>query len=431
MIKVVLSPIFLLPLALVSPYIFMGPYGITIFEFIVVGTFFTFTVRRLWNDTFRLPKFLLLYFSLFLMGWLGALINGAAWGMPVSLANLKFFYYIVLAIGGYYIGYRRYVPIDSIVSHPVFKLVIFGLFMVAAIYPFLDYDQRISLLRIFFGPGVGDLDRLHSPRFPGLGVNANVYSFMVFTALLFSFDAYYFRNKISWIYPLFAFIVILTAGSKLVTVIAVASCLALLMLNLASLHKSAVRRFGQVAVGIGVLVTAAYFYLNYTTLGRDILDTTVIVRRFASLFNQLPGADDVSGFAARYEMWGLGMQRVQLAPILGIVADRFTSSDTNTLYFAHPHNEFIWLWMFYGLAGLIAHILLIAGLIGRNLRRREWMWVLFYTMLSVHMLYDAAFTAVRFQAMFFLIVGLNIKHLHKISPRGTSNTPQLRARFGQ
>ena len=74
---------------------------------------------------------------------------------------------------------------------------------------------------------------------------------------------------------------------------------------------------------------------------------------------------------------------------------------------------------------------LIAGLIGRNRRRREWMWVLFYTMLSVHMLYDAAFSAVRFQAMFFLIVGLNIKHLHKISPRASSNTPQLRARFGQ
>ncbi len=431
MIKAVLSPIFLLPLALVSPYIFMGPYGITIFEFIVVGTFFTFTVRRLWNDTFRLPRFLLLYFSLFFMGWLGALINGAAWGMPVSLANLKFFYYIVLAIGGYYIGYRHYVPIDTIVSHPVFKFVILGLFLVAATYPFLDYDQRISLLRIFFGPGVGDLDRLHNPRFPGLGVNANIYSFMVFTALLFSFNAYYFRKKISWIYPLLAFIVILTAGSKLVTVIAVVSCLALLMPSLASLRKSTVRRFGRVAVGIGVLVTAAYFYLNYTAVGNDILETIAIFPRFVSFLNQIPGAGDVSGFAARYEVWGLGMQRVQLAPIFGIVADRFTSSDTNTLYFTTPHNEFIALWMFYGIAGLIAHILLIAGLIGRNLRRREWMWVLFYTMLSVYMLYDAAFTAVRFQAMFFLIVGLNIKHLHKTSPRASSNTPHLRARFGQ
>ena len=181
---------------------------------------------------------------------------------------------------------------------------------------------------------------------------------------------------------------------------------------------------------MGVLVTAAYLYLNYTAFGNNILDTTVVFRRFASLLNQLPGAD-VSGFEGRHELWGLGMERVRLAPIVGIVADRFTSSDTNTLYFTTPHNEFIAFWMFYGLAGLTAHILLIAGLIDRNLRRREWMWVLFYTMLSVHMFYDAAFSAVRFQAMFFLIVGLNIKYLRNAPSRASSNTPQLRARFGQ
>ena len=157
---------------------------------------------------------------------------------------------------------------DTIGSHRVFKLVILGLFMVAVTYPFLDYDQRFSLLKIFNAPGVGDIDTLLSTKFPGLGVNANVYSFMVFTALLFSFDAYYFRNKISWIYPLFAFIVILTAGSKLVTVIAVASCLALLMLNLASLHMRAGTRFVQVGVGIGVLVSAAVFHLTSTPSGR-------------------------------------------------------------------------------------------------------------------------------------------------------------------
>ena len=70
--------------------------------------------------------------------------------------------------------------------------------------------------------------------------------------------------------------------------------------------------------------------------------------------------------------------------------------------------------MFYGVAGMFAHIFLIGFLIRTNLRRKaELVWPLFYVALIFQMLFDAAFSGVRFYGLFFMLVGVNLQYLRQ------------------
>src|SRR6185312_12330858 len=228
----ILSPIYLLPLSLVSPYIFGGVYGVTVAELLMLLAFFAFAVPELISGSFKIPRFLFVYLVLLTAGWLGALINGLSWNIPIGLGNVTFFYKIVLALGAYYVGFRSCQTMERVVTHRFFKVVIIGLAVVAALYPFMSYDQRFALLRFFYAGDEGDIARLHAARFPGLGINANIYSFMAFMLLVFAFDAYV-RRRLSALYPLLAFIAIVSAASKLVISVSVVACLLIVFNQLA------------------------------------------------------------------------------------------------------------------------------------------------------------------------------------------------------
>jgi O-antigen ligase len=417
MMRSLTTPVVLLPLSLVTPYIFGGAYGVTVAELLIFFVFFAFTLPELLRGTFRLPRFLFAYLALFIIGWLGAVINGLKWHMPVGPGNLSFFYRIVLAIGAFYIGYRSRQTMQQVVTHPFFKFVIVGLGIVAALYPFMSYDQRFALLRFFYAGSDGEIARLQSARFPGLGINANVYSFMVFIFLLFTFDAYV-RKLLPAIYPLLAFIIIGSAASKLVISVSAAACLLVLLARLAPI--SSVRRGGNpslvvstralaVTVLLVLFVSGSAVFLTQTAVGSQIVQTLETFRRFA---DALEGVEGVSSFESRFSVWALGMERVELAPVLGIVPDRQLVDEESALFFQNPHNEFIELWMFYGIAGMLAHVFLICVLLGINLRHRApLVWPLLYVALIAHMAFDAAFSYVRFCALFFMVVGMNLHYL--------------------
>jgi hypothetical protein len=335
---------------------------------------------------------------------------------------------MVLAIGGYYLGYQFYQSADAIVKHNVFQVVIIGLAVLAALYPFLSYERRFALLRFFYAGGAEEISRLHSPRFPGLGVNANVYSFMVFTLLLFAFDAY-IRRVVSGLIPLLAFIVILMASSKLVISLAVVCCLLILARRLVSIRilKTGVsaillsQRALSVAFGLLLLLFGAFVYLTQTSAGNQIMQTVATVDRFSKAFGD---AQSESSFDTRYELWNMGLERVRLAPVLGIVRHRFLEDDYVPLLFGFPHNEFIAEWMFYGVTGMFAHIFLLCGLIITNLRRRSALvWPLLYAALITQMFFDGALEYVRFYAMFFVLVGLNVRYLRLERPFGSIREP--------
>ena len=138
------------------------------------------------------------------------------------------------------------------------------------------------------------------------------------------------------------------------------------------------------------------------------------MQAFGRFQKAIEGREEESSFKVRFSAWNLGLERVALSPVFGIVRHRYMSSDTDALFFTTPHNEFIELWMFFGVAGVFAHIFLLGTLLKRNLcLKAELPWALLYLALVVQMLFDAAFSGVRFHALFFMIVGINTQYLNQ------------------
>ncbi len=107
----------------------------------------------------------------------------------------------------------------------------------------------------------------------------------------------------------------------------------------------------------------------------------------------------------------MGMERVNLSPIFGIVKSRI-SNDYNILQFCCPHNEFIAYWTFTGFLGLLAYVSLLTYLIFANIRiKTGYFWNGIYLALFVQMIFDAAFQYPRFIPLFFIIAGLNLREL--------------------
>jgi O-antigen ligase len=156
---------------------------------------------------------------------------------------------------------------------------------------------------------------------------------------------------------------------------------------------------------------ALWLALRYTDELGALRYTYVLLDRLEELGETPPGVE--GALEGRLFHWGLGLERVQLAPLLGIaMPPPELTSEASALHYATPHNEFIFFWSAYGLFGLVAHLFLLGYLLVLNIRSRSGLpWILFYLSLIGQMFFDAAFQAVRFQVMFFLIAGLNIRHL--------------------
>ena len=403
---------FLFPLALVTPYVFLGPYGVTLFELLIVAYFFWSTMKSEQRKIF-LPQVMKVYLLLFFLGWLGATLNGSLnWDITVGLPDLKFFYYFLLAVAGYNLGYRYYCSLESIFSSKVFQWMMITLLLFILIYPYLSYAQRFSVLQFFYPPNLpaDKLVRFYYTRFPGLGVNANVYAFMLYTVFLFCFEVYLQKGRLRLIL-LGLFFAILVTGSKSILMLSIASILTLLLGSYSLLQLKYAKRIFSVFMLLILLVSLLTSFLKLTTMGQDLLEHISVFQRISKVVDDdnSVGNQAVQG---RFILWGMGMERVELAPILGIIPDRYRAPDNNALYFATPHNEFIAFWMFYGLLGMLAHMVLLVGLFVMNLGYRNSLaWSIYYIVLAVFMTCDAAFSSVRFQPLFFMLVGMNMMFL--------------------
>lgn len=408
---------FLFPLALVTPYVFLGPYGVTLFELLIVVCFFWSVMRSEQRKIF-LPQVMKVYLLLFFLGWLGATLNGSLnWDITVGLPDLKFFYYFLLAVAGYNLGYRYYQSLDFIVSSKTFQWMLMGLLLFILIYPYLSYAQRFSVLHFFYPPNLSadKLVRFHYTRFPGLGVNANVFAFMLYTVLLFCFETYLRKGSMRLV-SVGLFFAILVTGSKSILILTLVSILALLLGTYSLRNLRHVKRIFLAFFVLILLGLLFGIFVNFTVMGHDLLEHLSVFQRMSAVLD----GDNLGGRSAsgRFVLWGMGMQRVELAPFLGIAPDRYVISDGNILYFITPHNEFIAFWMLYGLLGLLAHILLLVGLLCMNVGHRDsFVWCVYYVVLIVFMSCDAAFSSVRFQPLFFMLVGINMMFLKQKSIR--------------
>jgi len=425
-----LSPAFILPFNLVTPFIFIFGVGLSVFEILIFISVFSLVINRR-IKTVEAPRFLIFFLLLFIFGNIGSALNGLRWGIPFGAYELLLLGYKVAIVWcAFQVGYYYRQSMFKIISSKYFSILVIVLSTFVLIYPFLNPEQRYAMLKIFYLPGSSKLaSRTLSPRFPGLGINGNIYSFIVYFFFLFSLK-FFFKNKTSWLVPFLLFFIILTAGSKTIVTMCVFSFLVILSVHGVKIHSKNLslifyKRILKISFRVGVILILFFVFLFSTEEGNLIYQSIVTFERFEDfLFNA--DSDKISSFSTRFKLWEMGLERVKLAPFFGIALHRFIIIDSVPLYFATAHNEFINLWMDIGLIGLLAHCFIIFYAIGINIKNRTGIvWILFYFSLIIQMFFDGAFEYIRFLPMWFMIFSLNLSEIHMGYSKRRTATSQI------
>jgi hypothetical protein len=425
-----LSPAFLLPFNLVTPYIFIFGVGLSVFEILIFISVFSLVINGRIKAV-EAPRVLLIFLFLFILGNIGSALNGLRWGIPFGAYELLLIgYKVALVWCAFQVGYYYRQSMFKIISSKYFFILVLVLSAFAVTYPFLNPDQRYAVMKIFYLPGnLKGISRLLDPRFPGLGINANVYSFIVYSFFLFSLN-FFFKHKTSWLLSFLLFLIILTAGSKTVVAMCVFSFLVILSVHGVKIHSKNLRlifskRIFKISFLIGVILILFIVFLFSIEGGKFIYQSIVIFERFEDvLFNADSGK--IGSFSGRFILWEMGLERVKLAPFFGIALHRFIIIDSVPLYFSTSHNEFINLWMDMGLLGLLAHCFIIFYAIRINIKNRTGIvWILFYFSLIIQMFFDGAFEYIRFLPMWFMIFSLNLSEIHMGYSKRRTVTSQI------
>jgi len=402
MLDKLIKPSFLIPFALITPYIFLGNLGITFFEIITISGFLYLLLKGK-----KLPKQSIIYIfcSFLLLGYFFSALNGAFfYGLSVGLGDLKIFYWLLLAIAGFYIGYFRYEPIFDIPKAKFFKISIFLLGLLIITYPLLPLGLKSIILAPYINiNGSLELTRFDSIRFPGLGVNANIYAFM-YLCIFHLFISYSLQKKNSYVYSFLFFLSLLFLGSKTIMGLSVFILFMSFMFN-----KQLSKRKKLIFFSVNTfIITVGFLFLSFSEKGKELGNNIALINRLTDSARTMENGG-LSPFQGRIEHWKLGMERVNLDPLLGIKMSN-SNNDLNLLDFCCPHNEFISYWTFTGFLGLIAFLFLIISMILKNIGNKNGLfWILLYLALSVQMFFDAVFQAPRFIPFFFIFLGLNVQ----------------------
>ena len=401
----------LLPLLIASPMLSFGPYGFSLAEVLVVATGLFHVARLGFNVS--IPPFILFYCLLLTVGRVTSLMNAPRFGVPVGLERLSFLYLLVLPILAYLVGRRSNRTMEAVSTSGMMQVVLVFVAVLAAAFPFLEADVKLAALYWFVPEQFLTLERHAKERFPGLGINSNLYAFMLCIILLFAFRAF-LAAKAPLRVAVFAFVAIVSSSGRLAIVLALGGCLALWGSTWLASRRARGARTGRLIAYAAVVATvalAASFFFRERV--EELLPKIVVLERFRELVSpdeRIPVEfQQPSAVEERLIHWRLGMQRVALAPVMGIAPNLWVNSDTDVVLFSAPHNEFIFYWTAYGLFGLFAVVFLVFYLLFTNvIRRTGLVWVLVYGTLIAQMTFDGAFQSVRFVAFFFIIVGLNV-----------------------
>jgi hypothetical protein len=406
MLDNLIKPSFLIPFALVTPILFIGLVGISVFELIVISGFFWIVLK---NKHIPNQRIIFLYVFLFVLGYLLATINGfISYGLPIGLGDLKVGYWILLALSGFFIGYKHFQSLDMIAESKVFRIILVILSVFIISYPFLGTDLKYAIMTPFYSPSisVSDLSRIDSPRFPGLGINSNIYAFMLLIVFHISVNSV-LKGRLSWLYLLLLFTAIAICGSKTVIFLATLLLFTFILFNSKIRTKQKFRGLAIIFIAVSIILS----YLNFTAQGKVIMENIVIIDRFLEFTEDRTSVGRVNPLSGRQELWLMGINRVFLSPIIGIKKSSMPD-DNNPVHFCCPHNEFIAFWAFTGVLGLAAYVTLIFGLMYKNIKQRNSLfWNLLYFSLCIQMFFDAAFQTTNFISLFFILIGINLKEL--------------------
>ncbi len=399
---------YLIPLFLISPMFNIGGFGLTLAEILTLMTASLFMFA--YQGPIRLPVIFIVFLTLVVVGRLGAFINSLDYNIPVNYSKAVFLFIIFVQVGSYILGRYSGVSWDEVIGSKYTKALFLLLASISVAYIIADGDTRMRLLSIFM-PREMNLARFNAPRFPGLGINANIYSFIAFMFFTISVRTY-LRNKTSLLIPMLCLIVILAITSKTTILLAVISLLIHSMFYYFNRNSNTATRKKT----IRIFWSLFFFSIIAVAAGIIFSEYIILFQRFEEL---LGTSENVNSLDDRYELWHLGFERIKMAPILGIdVVQAELISDTLPIYFATPHNEFLFYWMSLGIAGLLAYSVLLIYLVWINMFPKiKIEWVIIYCALIIQMIFDGAFQTLRFQFIFFIFLGLNFREraLERIS----------------
>jgi O-antigen ligase len=380
----------------------LGNFGFSIAEIITLlyGPIFVMAYKR----SIKLPIVLIVFIVLSIIGRVGAFVNSMDYNIPFNYTKLVFLFIIFIQVISYIIGRYTSLSIEKIVLSKVTKIILLIVVVIALTYVVLDLQQRSFLLSRFF-PANMDPIRFASPRFPGLGINANIYSFIIFMFLVLSLK-YYFENLTSFYFTFLCIIPILLVTSKTTILLSFVS------LSLFAIHYYKKNKRLNISTKKSLLVFSALIIMGLIAVLASIFfsEYFTILDRFDEL---LGNNENINSLDSRYLLWEMGIERIKLAPILGIdVVQADMISDSIPLYFANPHNEFLFYWMSLGITGFMAYVIFLVYMLYANIFPKVRLeWLLIYFALIVQMTFDGAFQTLRFQFIFFIFLGINFKEL--------------------
>jgi hypothetical protein len=394
----------LVPLAVLSPVVPIGPYAVGVVDALVVLWAALALYRG--NVPPLRPSPILAYVLLFFLGWVFATCNGLRFGINLQAADFIILYRLGFCFAAWWLGYQSSDSMYRITTSRITLVLVAAVAAVVVAYGLLPYPYRVKLMS-FLSADDRDLTlTCYLDRFPGIGTNANIYAFFPLCLLIFSFRSF-MRSRAKVIVPALCLIIVLGAGSRKTLAFTVAAVAIMFLIPAHGQripqgyhHVQAIMRpRNRILVALAILVMGL--------LAAELVSRSLVSDR---ALNKLAHQNSTEDVDYRVRKWGVGMRRVMLAPFLGIPEPRGDERHNLEYYLrmTQPHNEFIQIWMWYGLLGLLAHVYLLAVMLTCAVKHRMGpAWCLFYVAVIVQMMVDTAFKDYQFSALFFMVAGHN------------------------
>jgi hypothetical protein len=404
-----LTPQFIIPLALITPYMMIGRVSISLVDIIVVLG----SAVLLVNSKFRVNRAIFIFLTTFFTSWIISKFNGSlSWGTATTFGDLRFFIKILYFYSAFMIGFSGNGSIDELLKS---RFLLFSLVLVAFLsfaYMFLNGADRYLMLMFWYDNLLELKQRVISDRFPGMAVNINIFSFMVSTIFIFSSYLFLKERKFGLIAILSFLIVLFGQSKKSISICIITLFIYMLYFLFINDYSKFIKiKYGKIKLRYMSFMVLLLMIIIILISAFTFSKSTYFQHKYRS-FSQviIYDIDDVRNpIMTRYMAWSDGIKRIKLAPILGIPTV-LTNEYSEVLSFAHPHNEFLQVWMFYGLLGLISFLGLLVYAFSLNIRRKsELSWIIFYSSVVIQMMVDTAFFGYQFVIVFFILFGINLK----------------------
>ena len=391
----------LIPLTMLLPVAQMGSYGLGYGDILlVVGG-----GLMLLQTGVPLPRSpITIYLVLFFLGWFFSALDGLCLGIRFEFRDMIIFYRLFFCWIAWTLGYKFTIQVERMAVNRITVLCIAAVAGIAIAYTFLPHGQRVALLSHFRPIDDRFVLMCYQNRFPGVNAEVNIYSFLPLIFFLFSLSRLVDTGQGLLTISLSS-IIIVALGSR-TTALSALICVAVLLCTKninrmsfareASQNKRILYRFFSVLaiilmlVGVAIITSGGYVDNRLTEKTAE--------------------GGNVEDADYRFRKWSGGMRRIALSPFLGFPDPTGDELAEYSYYyrFKRPHNEFLQIWMWYGVLGLFAHIYLLYVLISRNISCRSGaVWWLFYIFVIIRMMTDTAFKNYQFSMAFFLIAGSN------------------------